>query len=158
MSAVRAPQSKPASTALSIFSASIRAMTSVASARLLAIARRVGGEEARRAVAAQIGHDHPEARPRQHRGDIDEGVDVVGPAVQEDDGGTIGGPGFGVTDIEDAGIDLFQRRKRGVGARLDRARAGLGVAGLREERYRSWRMAQPQAPRRRCRGNGGGQG
>ena len=53
--------------------------------------------------------------------------------MQEDDDGTIGGPGFGITDIEDAGLDLFQRRKRGVGARPDRARAGLGVAGLRKE-------------------------
>ena len=45
--------------------------------------------------------------------------------MQEDDDGTIGGPGFGITDIEDAGLDLFQRGKRGVGARPDRARAGF---------------------------------
>ena len=31
--------------------------------------------------------------------------------MQEDDDGTIGGPGFGITDSEDAGLDLFQPGK-----------------------------------------------
>ena len=53
--------------------------------------------------------------------------------MQQDDDGTIGGPGFGITDREDAGLDLLQRGKRGVGARPDRARPGLCVAGLRKE-------------------------
>ena len=53
--------------------------------------------------------------------------------MQEDDDGTIGGPGFGIADTEDAGLDLFQRGKRGVGARPDLAHAGLCVAGLRKE-------------------------
>ena len=34
--------------------------------------------------------------------------------MQQNDGRTIGGPGFGVTDIEDAGIDLLQRGKRSM--------------------------------------------
>jgi len=51
--------------------------------------------------------------------------------VQQDDDRTIGGPGFGITDIEDAGLDLFQRGKRRVGTRPDRAR--LAVAGLRKQ-------------------------
>ena len=157
MPAVRAPQSKPATTALSIFSASIRAMTSVASAPCWPL-RGVSAERKRRAVAAQPGRDHPEACRRQHRDDIDEGVDVVGPAVQEDDDGTIGGPGFGITDSEDAGLDLFQRGKRGVGARPDCARAGLLRRRTAQRGRRSWRTVPPQAPRRRCRGSGVGQG
>jgi hypothetical protein len=39
-------------------------------------------------------------------------VDVVGPAVQENDRRTGGGTGFGVADIENAGIDLLQRCER----------------------------------------------
>ena len=132
-------------------------MTSVASAPCWPF-RGVSARGTRRAVAAQIRHDHPEAGLRQHRDDIDEGVDVVGPAVQQDDDGTIGGPGFGVTDIEDAGIDLFQRGKRSVGTRLDRARARLCARRTAQRGCRSWRTARPPASRRRCQGSGGGQG
>ena len=32
--------------------------------------------------------------------------------MQQDNHGTIGGPGLGITDIEDAGLDLFQYGKR----------------------------------------------
>jgi hypothetical protein len=77
-------------------------------------------------VAAQMRDDHPIARRRQQRRDIDIAMDVVGPAVQENDHGTIGGAGFGVADIEDGGIDLLQRPERGV-----RSRLGRGIAGLR---------------------------
>ena len=121
MSAVRAPQSKPPMVAFSILRASIKAMTSTAIDRLLAVAERVAGKKARRAIAAQIRDDHPVARRRQQRGDIDKAVNVVGPAVQKNDRGTIGGTGFGVSDIEEAGVDLLQRAKRRVRSRLDRA-------------------------------------
>ena len=77
--------------------------------RLLAVADRVAGKKARRAIAAQIRDDHPVARRRQQRRDVDVAVDVVGPAVQQDDRRTIGGAGFGVADIQDAGVDLLQR-------------------------------------------------
>jgi hypothetical protein len=40
--------------------------------------------------------------------------------VQKNDRGTIGGACFRVTDVEDAGVDLLQRRERGVRSRLDR--------------------------------------
>ena len=59
-------------------------------------------------MAAQMRDDHPVARRRQQRGDIDKAVNVVGPAVQKDDRRAIGGASFSVSDIQDAGIDLLQ--------------------------------------------------
>jgi hypothetical protein len=47
-------------------------------------------------------------RRRQH---IDIAVNVVGPAVQKNYRRTIGGAGFGVPDIEEAGIDLLEGPK-----------------------------------------------
>jgi hypothetical protein len=75
--------------------------------RLLAVAERFARKKARRAIAAQVWDDHPVAHLRQERRYIDVAVNVVGPAVQKDDRGTIGGPGFGVSNVQDAGIDLF---------------------------------------------------
>ena len=95
MLAVRAPQSKPASVAFSILSASIKAMISTARADGWPL-RTFGRKKARRAVAAQIRDDHAVARRRQQRRDIDKAVDVVGPAVQQDDRRAIGGAGLGV--------------------------------------------------------------
>jgi len=66
--------------------------------------------------------------------------------VQQDNHGTIGGPGLGITDIEDAGLDLFQYGKRGVGAR---PRARLAVAGLRKQG-----SADDERRRRKRRGEG----
>ena len=52
--------------------------------------------------------------------------------MQKNDGRTIGGAGFGVADIQDAGVDLLQRAERRIRARLDRVdRAGLRVRGCR---------------------------
>ena len=67
-----------------IWSASISAIMSTRDRRLLAIARAFRSKETRRSVAAQVGHDHPVARRRQQGRDIDEAVDVVWPAVQQD--------------------------------------------------------------------------
>jgi hypothetical protein len=51
--------------------------------------------------------------------------------VQQNDCGTIGGAGFGISDIQDAGIDLLQRAERRVRPRLDRSRIrGPCRAGL----------------------------
>src|ERR671911_2205598 len=58
-------------------------------------------------MAAQMRHDHPVARRRQQRRDIDEAVNIVGPAVQKNYRRTIGGAAFSVSNIQDAGIDLF---------------------------------------------------
>jgi hypothetical protein len=48
------------------------------------------------------------ARGRQQGRDVDIAVNVVGPAVQEDDRRTIGGTGFRISDIQKTGIDLLQ--------------------------------------------------
>ena len=77
--------------------------------RLLAIAGGVAGKKARCARAAQIGDDHPVARlckPGRH---VDIAVNVVGPTVQQHDRRTIALSSFRVADIQEAGIDLFQR-------------------------------------------------
>ena len=76
--------------------------------RLLAIAERFTRKKARRAIAAQIRDDHPVARRRQQRRDIDIAVNVVGPAVQKNDRRTIGGTSLSVSNIQDAGIDLLE--------------------------------------------------
>ena len=132
MLAVRAPQSKPARIAFSILSASIKAMMSTASADGWPLRRRVARKKARRAVAAQIRNDHAVAGRCQQRRDIDKAVNVVGPAVQKNDRRAVGGAGFGVADVQDAGIDLLQRAERGVRPRLDRGQLRLG--GLRVRR------------------------
>jgi hypothetical protein len=59
-------------------------------------------------MAAQMRHDHPVARRCQQRRDIDEAVNIIGPAVQKHDRRTIGGAGFSVSNMQDAGIDLLQ--------------------------------------------------
>ena len=99
--------------------------------RGLAVANRFVRKETRRAIAAQIRNDHPLAGLRQRRRDIDKAMNIIGPAVQKNDRGTIGGTGFGVSDIEDAGINLFQRGERRVRPRLDRRQRGLLRLGLR---------------------------
>ena len=88
----------------------------------------VGGEEPRRPIAAQVGDDHAVAPPGQQRRDIDETVDVIGPAMQQDDHRPVGGAGLGVGHIEHAGVDLLQRREAGGGEWLGR---WLRPGGLR---------------------------
>ena len=68
MPAVRAPQSKPATTALSIFSASIRAMTSVASAPCWPLRVSAVGASCRsRAARARSPGSLPTPAPGRHR-------------------------------------------------------------------------------------------
>ena len=112
MLAVRAPQSKPGDDRLLDLERIHQRDDVDGERRWLAIAERVARKKARRAIAAQIRNDHPVARRCQQGRDIDEAVNVVGPAVQKNDRRTIGGAGFGIADIEDAGIDLLQRTQR----------------------------------------------
>src|SRR5262245_28079739 len=121
MLAVRAPQSKAPTVALSILSAPIKAMASTASADCWPVR---GVSLARRAITAQVRDDHPIARRRQRRRHIDEAVNVVGPSVQEEDHRPICGAGFGVSDIQNAGIDLLERAEGGVRSWLDRRQPG----------------------------------
>ena len=75
--------------------------------RLLAVARGPVGQEPRAAVAAQVGHDHPAPLRDEQRCDLVVGVDVVGPAVQEQDGGAVLRAGVDVADVEVARVDLL---------------------------------------------------
>ena len=60
------------------------------------------------------------ARRGQCRSNINKTVDVVRPAMQQNDRSAIGRTGFGIADIEDAGIDLLERREGSVRSRLNR--------------------------------------
>ena len=91
---------------------------STATADWLAVAERLARKKARRAITAQIRNDHAVARRRQQRRDVDKAVDVVGPAVQQNDRRAIGGAGFGVTDIQHAGIDLLEWGELYIRARV----------------------------------------
>ena len=65
------------------------------------------GEEPRAAVAAQVRHDHPIAvRDTSIDVDIGEAVDVVRPAVKQQDGASVGRAGIDVADVEQPGLDL----------------------------------------------------
>ena len=100
--------------------------------RLLAVTDGFGRKKTRRAVAAQIRHDHPVALRRQQRRDIDKAVNVVRPAVQKDDGAAVRRTGLGVSDIQDAGIDLLERCERRMRPRFGHAQCHrFGLAGLR---------------------------
>ena len=83
--------------------------------RLLAVAERLIREEPRRAEAAHVGNKHAIARRRQQRRDIGVAVDVVRPAVQQDDRRTVGGTEVDVADVQEAGVDLLHRAERGGG-------------------------------------------
>jgi hypothetical protein len=86
-----------------------------------------------------VRHDHAIASLRQYRRDIDKTVDVVRPAVQQNDGSAIGRAGFGIADIEDPGIDLLERSERSVRSRLDRRQArrfGLRCCGADQTKLR----------------------
>ena len=117
MSAVRAPQSNPAEDRPLDLERIHQSDDIESDHRLLAIAEGVAGKKARRAIAAQIGDDHPVARLRKPRRNVDIAVNVVGPAVQKHDRRTIARASFSVSDIQDAGIDLLQLSRRTCSSR-----------------------------------------
>ena len=107
MAAARDPQSNPATVARSI-SQGVHQRRGVHGQRdLLAVAGGVRGEEARGAVAAQVGDDHTAPLLDEHRRHLVVGVDVVGPAVQEQDGGAVLRAGVDIADVEVTGVDLL---------------------------------------------------
>jgi excisionase family DNA binding protein len=71
---------------------------------LLAVPERFSREKARSPVTAQVGDDHSVALRSQQRRNIDVTVNVVGPAVQENDRRTIGGASLRVTDVQETGL------------------------------------------------------
>ena len=62
-------------------------------------------------MPAQVGDNYPIALRRQQRSDIDIAVNVVGPTVQKNNWRTIGWTSFSISNIQDAGIDLFYGAK-----------------------------------------------
>ena len=114
-------------------------------------------EEARRAVAAQVGHQHAAAVGGERRRDLVEGARIVGKAVQQDHRRAVGGPVLLVGDLQHVGADaisischasLARRVDRVAGrahawrnggnmARFDRViRGGMIVDGSRLPRFR----------------------
>jgi len=78
---------------------------------LLAVSERCVRQEARRAIAAQIGHENAIALPSKIKRRISIGVDIVRPAVDEEHRQAPGRPDLGVSDIKQAGADMLQRSK-----------------------------------------------
>ena len=76
--------------------------------RLLPVSNGFARQKARRSITAQIGDDHPVAGRRQQRRDIDKAVNVVRPAVQENDRRSIVGTRFDISNVEQSRIDLLQ--------------------------------------------------
>jgi hypothetical protein len=100
--------------------------------RLLTITGCFIRKKSRRAIAAQIGDDDAVAGRCQLRRDIDEAMDVVGPAVEEKNRRSIRGAGLDISNIEDTGIDLLQRGKRRIGSGSNCCQPRrFGLAGLR---------------------------
>ena len=85
--------------------------------RFLSDATMRNGEKARRSVAAQIGDDDSVSLRCQDGRDLFKGVDVVRPAVKQNHRRAIRWPRLGVSDIQNAGVNLFQRVKRGAAGR-----------------------------------------
>ena len=63
------------------------------------------------AVTPQVGNDDAVAGLCEKRRHLDEAVDVVGPSVEQNDGGTIRRAGLGVANVQQSRLDLFERRK-----------------------------------------------
>ena len=107
--------------------------------RLLAVADRVLGQEAGGPVAAHERDDDPVARRGQHRGGLGEAVNVVRPPVQQKDRRAICRAGFGISDAQQARIDLPQRAERGAHGHILLLLAQLGAVliwptGMRQRR------------------------
>src|SRR5437879_7473834 len=63
------------------------------------------------AVTPQVGNDDAVAGLCEKRRHIDEAEDVVGPSVEQNDGGSVGRAGLGVANVQQSGLDLLERRK-----------------------------------------------
>jgi hypothetical protein len=94
---------------------------------LLAVAERLVGQKMRRAEAALIRHDHAVACCRQRRRHVDVAVDVIWPAVQQDDGWAVRGTVLGVPHVEQAGVDLLE-----AGNEVRPALVGGAAGGVEE--------------------------
>jgi hypothetical protein len=80
--------------------------------RLLAVPEGLVREESGRSVPAQVRDDHAVALRREQWRHLGIAVDVVGPAVQEENGRPVRRTGFDVADVEQTGLDLAQRTEQ----------------------------------------------
>ena len=97
-----------------------------AKGRLLARTRRLGREEPRRPVAAQIGNDDPRPGLSQDRGGLGIGVDVVREAVPQDAGPAGRRAIFQIGDGKNAGVDRLDGCRHGSLALLSRGPSSGG--------------------------------
>ena len=75
--------------------------------------RKVSCKKARRAVTPQMPRA-PDPPPMPAKANIDEAMNVIGPAVQKNDRRAIGGTCFSIGDVQRTGIDLHQRTHASV--------------------------------------------
>jgi hypothetical protein len=118
--------------------------------RWLTVPKCVGGKEARRPVATQVGDDHSIARRRQQRCHVDITVNIVWPSVQQNDRLATGGACFGIGNGEEAGVNLPQGDERLVRPRRDRGEPRL--VGLRVNGTSQIKLS---GGKRYCRGGDG---
>ena len=112
MFAVRAPQSKPARIACSISSASMKAITSSASAACWPLRNVSFRQEARRAEAPEVRSSHSVPRCGKQRCDVGVAVNVVWPAVQQHHRRAIGRAGLDIANVQEACVDLLDDAER----------------------------------------------
>jgi hypothetical protein len=93
-------------------------------------------------MAAQVRDDHAMPGGGQARRDLGEGVDVIGPAVQQQHHRAVLGAHLDIADVQRAGVDLLDRTEGGLG-RGRRGRAG--GAGQAAEGGRQGRGAEEAA-------------
>ncbi|RXH23938.1 hypothetical protein XH99_01220 [Bradyrhizobium nanningense] len=79
--------------------------------RGLPVAESLVRKKARRAVTTQIGHRHAIAGCRQHRGYLDEAVNVVWPAMQENDICAVGRTSLCISEIQEAWVNVLHWAK-----------------------------------------------
>src|SRR5262249_36787228 len=75
---------------------------------LLAIPECSTGKEVGYSVSPLIGNDDPVTRGYQQRSNVDIAENVIGPAVQKNDGWTVAAAEFRVSNIQNAGVDLLK--------------------------------------------------
>ena len=116
--------------------------------RLLRHPRGLGIAEARRTVAAQVGHEHPVPGVGQRRRYPVPGPNVVGKAVQQDDRKPGRVAALLVADLQHVGLDGAQHRRGG--ARLCRCACAFGARRAPGHRHRAGdpRTSQELSPAR----------
>src|SRR5437879_1905828 len=79
--------------------------------RRLPVAECVIRQELCGAITPQVGNDDAVAGLCEKRRHIDEAEDVVGPSVEQNDGGTVRRAGLGIANVQQSRLDLLEWRK-----------------------------------------------